>query len=80
MPDVAGKKLDVAPSEIESAGFQDDVDVVGGGLFGIVNESTGRSASRHRHQESRTPRPRGWWSSATATRTTRTRPGGLKGA
>lgn len=38
MPDVAGKRLDVAQSDIERAGFSDDVDVVGGGLFGIVDE------------------------------------------
>jgi hypothetical protein len=39
MPDVAGKKLGVAKSDIERAGFEDDVDVVGGGLFGVVDES-----------------------------------------
>ncbi len=39
MPDVAGKKLDVALSDIERAGFEDDVDVVGGGVFGIINKS-----------------------------------------
>ena len=39
MPDVAGNKLNVALSDIERAGFEDDVDVDGGGLFGIVNES-----------------------------------------
>lgn len=39
MPDVAGKKLDVAQSDIERAGFSDDVDVVGGGVFGILDEA-----------------------------------------
>ncbi len=39
MPDVAGKKLDVALSDIERAGFEDDVDVVGGGVFGVIDES-----------------------------------------
>lgn len=39
MPDVAGKRLDLAQSDIERAGFEDDVDVVGGGLFGVVDES-----------------------------------------
>ncbi len=38
MPDVAGKKLDVAKSDIERAGFSDDVDVAGGGVFGILDE------------------------------------------
>ncbi len=39
MPDVQGKTLDVAMSDIEHAGSADDVDVDGGGLFGIVDES-----------------------------------------
>lgn len=39
MPDVAGETLDVALSEIQNAGFQDDVDIDGGGTFGIVDES-----------------------------------------
>lgn len=39
MPDLAGKKLDVALSDIERAGFEDDVDVVGGGVLGIINKS-----------------------------------------
>ena len=38
MPDLAGKKLDVALSDIERAGFEDDVDVVGGGAFGIIDK------------------------------------------
>ena len=40
MPDVAGKKLDVALSDIERAGFEDDVDVVGGGVFGIIDKGS----------------------------------------
>lgn len=39
MPDVTGKKLDVAKSAIKDAGFQDEVKVDGGGVFGVVKES-----------------------------------------
>ena len=39
MPDVVGKRLDVAISDVERAGFDDDVEVLGGGTFGIVDES-----------------------------------------
>ncbi len=39
MPDVTGKKLDVAKSAIKDAGFEDEVKVDGGGTFGIVKES-----------------------------------------
>lgn len=39
MPDLAGKKLDVALSDIERAGFDDEVDVVGGGTLGILDKS-----------------------------------------
>lgn len=39
MPDVQTKRLDIALSDIERAGFGDDVDVLGGGLFGVVDES-----------------------------------------
>src|SRR4051794_12156516 len=39
MPDVTGKKLDVAKSAIGNAGYKDDVKVEGGGVFGVVNES-----------------------------------------
>lgn len=39
MPDVKGQKLDVALSDIKRAGFEDKVDVVGGGMFGVVVES-----------------------------------------
>lgn len=39
MPNVVGKKLDLAKSDIERAGFDRDVEVVGGGLFGVLDES-----------------------------------------
>ena len=39
MPDVVGLRLDVALSDIERAGFSDDVEVLGGGVFGVVDES-----------------------------------------
>lgn len=39
MPDVTGKKLDVANGAIKDAGFEDEVKVNGGGVFGVVDES-----------------------------------------
>lgn len=39
MPDVTGKQLDFALSDIKRAGFSDDVDVDGGGTFGVIDES-----------------------------------------
>lgn len=39
MPDVAGKSLDVALSDLERAGIGDDVEVLGGGTFGVIDES-----------------------------------------
>ena len=39
MPDVTGKTLDDAKSAIKDAGFDDEVKVDGGGLFGVVVES-----------------------------------------
>lgn len=39
MPDVVGKQLDVAKSDIERAGFMGDVEITGGGLFGVVDDS-----------------------------------------
>lgn len=39
MPDVTGTKLDVAKSVIKDAGFDDEVKVDGGGVFGVVKES-----------------------------------------
>ena len=38
MPDVVGTQLDAAKSDIERAGFGGEVEVLGGGMFGIVNE------------------------------------------
>lgn len=39
MPSVTGKTLDVAKSDIERAGFDDDVEVLGGGALGVIVES-----------------------------------------
>lgn len=39
MPDVTGRTLDLALDDIKAAGFGDKVDVIGGGTFGVVNES-----------------------------------------
>jgi beta-lactam-binding protein with PASTA domain len=39
MPDLVGKRLDIALSDVERAGFDDEVEVVGGGVFGVVDES-----------------------------------------
>jgi hypothetical protein len=39
MPDVVGKALDAALSDIKHAGVKDDVKITGGGVFGIVDKS-----------------------------------------
>jgi hypothetical protein len=39
MPDVTGKRLDVAKNDIKQAGVEDKVKVVGGGLFGVIVDS-----------------------------------------
>jgi hypothetical protein len=39
MPGVTGRQLDVALDGIKRAGFEDEVDVDGGGTFGVVVES-----------------------------------------
>jgi hypothetical protein len=39
MPDVVGAQLDIAKSNIERAGFDGDVEIVGGGMFGVVDDS-----------------------------------------
>lgn len=39
MPSVTGLQLDVALSDIERADVNDEVEVLGGGLFGVVDES-----------------------------------------
>ena len=38
MPDVTGRKLDVALRDIKNAGVDEDVDVDGGGMFGIIDK------------------------------------------
>lgn len=40
MPDVVGQKLDVALSHIERAGITEDPEVLGGGVFGVVDKSS----------------------------------------
>lgn len=39
MPDVVGKSLEVAISDVERAGINDEVEVLGGGIFGVLDES-----------------------------------------
>jgi beta-lactam-binding protein with PASTA domain len=39
MPDLVGKRLDIALSDVQRAGLDDDVEVLGGGMFGVVDES-----------------------------------------
>lgn len=39
MPDLVGKQLDVAKSDIKRAGFGGEVEVLGGGLLGVIDES-----------------------------------------
>ena len=39
MPDVTGQQLDVALSDIERAGIDDEVEILGGGVLGVVVES-----------------------------------------
>ncbi|PFG41426.1 uncharacterized protein DUF4839 [Isoptericola jiangsuensis] len=39
MPDVVGQQLDVALSDIDRAGISDEAEIIGGGLFGVVDES-----------------------------------------
>jgi PASTA domain len=39
MPDVTGKKVDVAKGAIKDAGFEDEVKVDGGGVVGVIDES-----------------------------------------
>jgi hypothetical protein len=39
MPDVKGQKLDVALGDMKRAGFEDKVDIIGGGIFGVVVKS-----------------------------------------
>ncbi len=46
MPDVKGKQLDVALGEIKRAGVESEVEVVGGGLFGVVDKSNWQVCSQ----------------------------------
>lgn len=39
MPDVLGQRLDVALSDIVRAGFTEEVEILGGGVFGVVDKS-----------------------------------------
>jgi hypothetical protein len=39
MPDVVGRTLDVAKSDIERAGYTKSIEVLGGGMFGVIDES-----------------------------------------
>ena len=39
MPDVVGKRLDVAISDVQRAGIDDELDVVGGGMLGVLDKS-----------------------------------------
>ena len=39
MPNVVGKGLDVAISDVKRAGIDDEVEVLGGGMFGVVDKS-----------------------------------------
>ncbi|WP_114424523.1 PASTA domain-containing protein [Nocardioides houyundeii] len=39
MPELVGKRLDIALSDVERAGFEDEVEVLGGGTFGVLDES-----------------------------------------
>ena len=42
MPDVVGRQLDVALNEIKRAGVPQEVEVLGGGVLGIVDKSNWR--------------------------------------
>lgn len=39
MPDVTGHQLDVALSDIDRAGISEEIEILGGGVFGVVDES-----------------------------------------
>jgi hypothetical protein len=39
MPDLTAKRLDVALSDLDRAGYGDEPEVLGGGMFGVVDES-----------------------------------------
>ena len=46
MPDVVGKGLDVAISDVKRAGIDDKVEILGGGMFGVVDESNWKVCSQ----------------------------------
>ncbi len=39
MPDLTAKRLDIALSDLDRAGYRDEPEVLGGGMFGVVDES-----------------------------------------
>lgn len=39
MPDVAGQSLDIALSDIERAGIDHEIEILGGGMFGVLEEA-----------------------------------------
>jgi len=39
MPDVTAQRLDIALSDLERAGYGDEPEVLGGGMFGVVDQS-----------------------------------------
>ncbi len=39
MPDLTAKRLDIALSDLDRAGYGDEPEVLGGGMFGVVDES-----------------------------------------
>jgi hypothetical protein len=46
MPAVTGQKLDIAESVLKRAGFDGDVEVSGGGTFGVINKSNWQVCSQ----------------------------------
>mgnify|MGYP002079427557 FL=1 len=46
MPDVQGQQLDVALSDIKRAGIDDEAEIVGGGLLGVLDESNWQVCSQ----------------------------------
>lgn len=46
MPDVQGQQLDVALSDIKRAGIDDEAEVIGGGLLGVLDESNWKVCSQ----------------------------------
>lgn len=46
MPDVQGQQLDVALSDIKRAGVDDEAEIIGGGLLGVLDESNWQVCSQ----------------------------------